>query len=285
MGVKIITAYDRSDFILASIHNLKSILIEELIVVSLVILIFLWHPPSALIPIITIPVTVLVAFIPLRMMGVSLNIMSLGGIAIAIGAVVDAAIVVVEQTHKRLEEWQRGDGTEPYHAVVVRAIKEVGGASFFALLVIAVSFLPVLALDCPRACISRPTARWSAGHDIEYRRLHLPHRIGKCCLGFRPSSPTSAPATGPGAMPVGSVTPTNATPDFSNAPARCTRGWPRRVGRTLAGGRCGGATGAAGGRIDGLARCRARIVTIWNIGQKRLCGAPICPDLVTPWTP
>ena len=157
-GVKIITAYDRSDLILASIHNLKSILIEELIVVSLVILIFLWHPPSALIPIITIPVTVLVAFIPLRMMGVSLNIMSLGGIAIAIGAVVDAAIVVVEQTHKRLEEWQRGDGTEPYHAVVVRAIKEVGGASFFALLVIAVSFLPVLALEAQEGRLFKPLA-------------------------------------------------------------------------------------------------------------------------------
>ena len=157
-GVKIITAYDRSNLILASIHNLKSILIEELVVVSLVILIFLWHPPSALIPIITVPVTVLVAFIPLRMMGISLNIMSLGGIAVAIGAVVDAAIVVVEQTHKRLEEWQRGDRTEPYHAVVVRAVKEVGGASFFALLVIAVSFLPVLALEAQEGKLFKPLA-------------------------------------------------------------------------------------------------------------------------------
>jgi copper/silver efflux system protein len=91
-GVKLVTAYDRSELILASIRNLKSILIEELIVVSIVILIFLWHPPSALIPIFTIPVAVIVAFIPMRMMGLSMNVMSLGGIAIAIGAVVDASI-------------------------------------------------------------------------------------------------------------------------------------------------------------------------------------------------
>jgi Cu(I)/Ag(I) efflux system membrane protein CusA/SilA len=157
-GVKIITAYDRSELILASIRNLKSILIEELIVVSVVILIFLWHPPSALIPIFTIPIAVVVAFIPMRMMRISLNIMSLGGIAIAIGAVVDASIVVVEQTHKRLEEWQRSDRTEPYHAVVVRAVKEVGGASFFALLVIAVSFLPVLALEAQEGKLFKPLA-------------------------------------------------------------------------------------------------------------------------------
>ncbi|MGA2963922.1 MAG: CusA/CzcA family heavy metal efflux RND transporter [Candidatus Korobacteraceae bacterium] len=157
-GVRIITAYDRSELILASIRNLKSILIEELIVVSVVILIFLWHPPSALIPIFTIPIAVVVAFIPMRMMGISLNMMSLGGIAIAIGAVVDASIVVVEQTHKRLEEWQRGNRTEPYHAVVVRAVKEVGGTSFFALLVIAVSFLPVLALEAQEGKLFKPLA-------------------------------------------------------------------------------------------------------------------------------
>ena len=102
-GVKLVTTYDRSELILASIDNLKHTLIEELIVVGLVILIFLWHVPSAIIPILTIPVAVLISFIPMHAMGMSSNIMSLGGIAIAVGAMVDAAIVVVEQTHKKLE--------------------------------------------------------------------------------------------------------------------------------------------------------------------------------------
>jgi Cu(I)/Ag(I) efflux system membrane protein CusA/SilA len=137
-GVKLVTAYDRSELILASIDNLKHTLIEELAVVALIILIFLWHFPSAAIPIITIPVAVMISFIPMRMMGMTANIMSLGGIAIAIGAMVDAAIVVVEQTHKKLEEWQRTGRKEDYHSVVVNAVKEVAGPSFFALLVIAV---------------------------------------------------------------------------------------------------------------------------------------------------
>jgi copper/silver efflux system protein len=157
-GVELVTAYDRSELILASIKNLKHILLEELIVVSIVIFIFLWHPPSAIIPIFTIPVAVLLAFIPMHFMGVSANIMSLGGIAIAIGAVVDAAIVVVEQTHKRLEEWQRGDQSEPYFNVVVNAVKEVGGPSFFALLVIAASFIPVLALEAQEGKLFKPLA-------------------------------------------------------------------------------------------------------------------------------
>jgi copper/silver efflux system protein len=101
--VKVVTAYDRSELILASIDNLKHTLIEELAVVALVILIFLWHVPSAVIPIVTIPVAVLISFVPMRLMGINANIMSLGGIAIAVGAMVDAAIVVVEQTHKKLE--------------------------------------------------------------------------------------------------------------------------------------------------------------------------------------
>jgi len=105
-GLKIMPIYDRSELIKRSIDNLKSTLIEVILTVSLVILLFLGHVPSALIPIITIPVAVLISFIPFRMMGVSANIMSLGGIAIAIGALVDAAIVVVEQTHKKLEDWQ-----------------------------------------------------------------------------------------------------------------------------------------------------------------------------------
>ena len=113
-GVKIVPVYDRSDLILRSIDNLKSTLIEVILTVALVILLFLWHIPSALIPMITIPVAVLLSFIPFRMMGITANIMSLGGIAIAIGALVDAAIVVVEQTHKNLEQWERRAGKEDY---------------------------------------------------------------------------------------------------------------------------------------------------------------------------
>src|ERR1019366_1992317 len=137
---------------------LKRTLIEELAVVALIILIFLWNMSSAAIPIITIPVAVMISFIPMRMMGMTANIMSLGGIAIAIGAMVDAAIVVVEQTHKKLEEWQRTGRKEDYHTVVVNAVKEVGGPSFFALLVIAVSFLPVLTLEAQEGRLFKPLA-------------------------------------------------------------------------------------------------------------------------------
>lgn len=157
-GVHIVTAYDRSDLILRSIDNLKSTLIEELVVVSLVIVVFLWHLPSAMIPVITIPVAILISFIPMKAMGLTSNIMSLGGIAIAIGAMVDAAIVVVEQTHKKLEEWERGGRQGDYREVVVSAVKEVGGPSFFALLVIAVSFLPVLTLEAQEGRLFKPLA-------------------------------------------------------------------------------------------------------------------------------
>ena len=116
--------------------------------VSLVILIFLWHIPSALIPILTIPIAVLISFIPMHAMGMTSNIMSLGGIAIAIGAMVDAAIVVVEQTHKKLEARDAGlDASTITSARSSSAVKEVGGPSFFSLLVIAVAFLPVFTLE------------------------------------------------------------------------------------------------------------------------------------------
>ncbi len=157
-GVKLVTAYDRSDLILRSIDNLKQTLIEELIIVSLVILIFLWHVPSAIIPVLTIPIAILISFIPMHAMGITANIMSLGGIAIAVGAMVDAAIVVVEQTHKKLEEWERTGRPGDYHRVVIDAVKEVGGPSFFALLVIAVSFLPVLALEAQEGRLFKPLA-------------------------------------------------------------------------------------------------------------------------------
>ena len=155
-GVEVVTTYDRSELILRSIENVKKILTEELVVVSAVILLFLWHIPSALIPIVTIPVAIIISFIPMKLMGVTSNIMSLGVIAIAIGALVDAAIVVVEQTHKKLEEWERAGRPRDYREVVIEAVKEVGGPSFFALLVIAVSFLPVFALEAQEGRCSSP---------------------------------------------------------------------------------------------------------------------------------
>ena len=157
-GVKILPIYDRSDLISRAIDNLKATLTEVIFTVALVILLFLWHLPSAIIPLITIPVAVLLSFIPFRMMGITANIMSLGGIAIAIGALVDAAIVVVEQTHKKLEEWDKGGRQQDYRTVIVSAIKQVAGPSFFALLVIGVSFIPVLALEAQEGRLFKPLA-------------------------------------------------------------------------------------------------------------------------------
>lgn len=157
-GVRLVTTYDRSDLIERSIKTLKSTLIEELIIVSLIIMIFLWHIPSAIIPIITIPVAVIISFIPMYGMGLTANIMSLGGIAIAIGAMVDAAIVVVEQTHKKLEHWDADGRPGDFKSVVVAAVKEVGGPSFFALLVIAVSFMPIFALEAQEGRLFKPLA-------------------------------------------------------------------------------------------------------------------------------
>jgi Cu(I)/Ag(I) efflux system membrane protein CusA/SilA len=157
-GVKVVTAYDRSSLIERSIDTLRKTLREELIVVAAIILIFLWHVPSALIPLITLPVAVLISFIPLKAMGLTANIMSLGGIAIAIGELVDAAIVVVEQTHKKLEEWERNGRQGSYQRVVIEAVKEVGPPSFYSLLVIAVSFLPVLTLEAQEGRLFKPLA-------------------------------------------------------------------------------------------------------------------------------
>jgi copper/silver efflux system protein len=157
-GVKIVPIYDRSELIKSSIDTLKSTTIEIMITVALVILVFLWHIPSALIPLITIPLAVLVSFLPFRGMGITANIMSLGGIAIAIGALVDAAIVVVEQTHKKLEAWERDGRPGDHKDVIIAAVKEVGGPSFFALIVIAVSFLPILTLEAQEGRLFKPLA-------------------------------------------------------------------------------------------------------------------------------
>jgi Cu(I)/Ag(I) efflux system membrane protein CusA/SilA len=157
-GVRIVTTYDRADLIERSIENLKGTLKEELIIVSIVIIIFLWHLPSALIPIVTIPIAILLSFIPLESLGLTANIMSLGGIAVAIGAMVDASVVSVEQIHKKLERWEAEGRPTSYRDVILTAIKEVGGPSFFALLVIAVSFLPVFTLEAQEGRLFKPLA-------------------------------------------------------------------------------------------------------------------------------
>jgi Cu(I)/Ag(I) efflux system membrane protein CusA/SilA len=157
-GVQIVTTYDRSELIAASIHTLKHELLIEMLIVSLIILLFLWHVPSALIPIFTLPAAVILAFIPMRLFGINANIMSLGGIAVAIGALVDAAVVVVENAHKKLEMWESGGRVGDYKEVLITAIQEVGRPSFYSLLVIALSFLPIFALEAQEGKLFKPLA-------------------------------------------------------------------------------------------------------------------------------
>ncbi|MCB0406675.1 MAG: efflux RND transporter permease subunit, partial [Bdellovibrionales bacterium] len=157
-GVEIVETYNRSELIQRSIRTLTHELVLEMVVVALVIMIFLLHIPSALVPIITLPTAVVISFILMYLMGVSANIMSIGGIAIAIGAMVDAAIVVVENCHKKLEEWKERGGKGSIDEVIISAIKEVGPASFYSLLVIAVSFLPIFALEAQEGRLFKPLA-------------------------------------------------------------------------------------------------------------------------------
>ncbi len=145
-GVEVVTVYDRSHLIQESIDNLKHELVLVSIIVSLVILFFLWHFPSALVPIITIPVSVLLSFIPMYFMGITANIMSLAGIILSIGVLVDGAVVEVENAYKKIELWQEQGRPGSFHDVRLGALKEVGPAVFFSLAVIAVSFLPVFTL-------------------------------------------------------------------------------------------------------------------------------------------
>ncbi|MCB9026431.1 MAG: efflux RND transporter permease subunit [Bdellovibrionaceae bacterium] len=157
-GVEIIETYDRSSLIQRSVNTLTHELIVEMIVVALVIIIFLLHLPSALVPIITLPTAVIISFILMRWMNVSANIMSLGGIAIAIGAMVDAAIVMVENCHKKIEEWQSSGQKGSARDIIIASIKEVGPASFYSLLVIAVSFIPIFALEAQEGRLFKPLA-------------------------------------------------------------------------------------------------------------------------------
>ena len=157
-GVKIVPVYDRSVLVNRTISNTQQTILEVVVTVVLIILVFLWHFPSAVIPLVTMPAAVLLSYIPCRALGVSVNIMSLAGIAIAFGELIDASIVVVEQTHKRLDEWQSGSDPRDARQVVISAIKEVARPTFFCLLIIAISFLPILTLEAEEGRMFRPLA-------------------------------------------------------------------------------------------------------------------------------
>jgi Cu(I)/Ag(I) efflux system membrane protein CusA/SilA len=157
-GVKVVPIYDRSELIHRTVDSTRDTILEVVVTVVLIILVFLWHFPSAAIPLVTMPAAVLISFIPLRLMGISVNVMSLAGVAIAFGELIDASIVVVEQTHKKLERWEKDGSPGKHRDVVLSAVKEVAGPTFFALLVIAISFLPVLTLEGQEGRMFRPLA-------------------------------------------------------------------------------------------------------------------------------
>lgn len=154
-GTEIVPVYDRSDLIHRAIATLKTTLIEESVIVALVCIVFLLHVRSALVAIITLPLGILIAYICMHALGLSSNIMSLGGIAIAIGAMIDAAIVMIENAHKHLERAPEGKSRTE---IIVEAACEVGPALFFSLLIITVSFLPIFALEAQEGRLFKPLA-------------------------------------------------------------------------------------------------------------------------------
>ena len=162
-GVEIVPAYDRSSLILRAVRNLGSTLVEEFIIVTLVCAFFLFHIRSALVAIVTLPIGILAAFIVMHHQGVNANIMSLGGIAIAIGAMVDAAVVMIENAHKHIERWQHAHpgtalkGDEQWR-VIGESAAEVGPALFFSLLIITLSFIPVFTLEAQEGRLFAPLA-------------------------------------------------------------------------------------------------------------------------------
>ncbi|MDI6744375.1 MAG: CusA/CzcA family heavy metal efflux RND transporter [Thermodesulfovibrionales bacterium] len=157
-GMKIITTYDRSDLIHRSIDTLKEEIIKLSIAVSVVCIVFLFHLPSALVVILTLPIAIIISFICMYYLGVTSNIMSLSGIAIAIGAMVDASIIMVENAHKKLEDWELHGRHGSRVEVIIDAAKEVGPSLFFALLVITVGFLPVFTLQAQAGRLFKPLA-------------------------------------------------------------------------------------------------------------------------------
>ena len=157
-GVEVVTTYDRSDLIERAIGTVTDKLVEEIIVVSLIILLFLWHVPSSIVPILTIPISVILAFIPMYLMGLNANLMSLAGIAISIGVLVDGAIVEVENAYNKIYLWQAGGKKGDFHTVRLEALLEVGPSVFFSLLVIAVAFVPVFTLVDQEGRLFKPLA-------------------------------------------------------------------------------------------------------------------------------
>jgi Cu(I)/Ag(I) efflux system membrane protein CusA/SilA len=157
-GVEVVTTYDRSGLIERAMGTVKEKLVEEILVVCLVILLFLWHFPSSIIPIVTIPLSVVLAFIPMRLAGVDANLMSMAGIAISIGVLVDGAIVEVENAYNRIHRWMAEGRKGDFHHVRLQALLEVGPGVFFSLLVIAVAFLPVFTLVDQEGRLFRPLA-------------------------------------------------------------------------------------------------------------------------------
>ena len=157
-GVEVVTTYDRSELIVRAIDTVEDKLIEEMIVVSIIILIFLWHIPSSVVPIITIPVSVALAFIPMKLMGMNANLMSLAGIAISVGVLVDGAIVEVENAYNKIYHWIKDGKKGDFYQVRLEALTEVGPGVFFSLLVIAVAFMPIFTLLDQEGRLFRPLA-------------------------------------------------------------------------------------------------------------------------------
>ncbi|HGT2643498.1 TPA: efflux RND transporter permease subunit [Legionella pneumophila] len=157
-GIKIVPVYDRSNLIREAISTANWNLIEELVVVGLLIIVFLGHFRSALIPIITLPLAILISFIPIYFLHVGLNIMSIGGIIVAVGDMVDAAIIMVDNAHKRLADWEAKGSPGDRTQVLIDSAKEVGPAIFSSLLVIAISFMPVFTLEAQEGRLFSPLA-------------------------------------------------------------------------------------------------------------------------------
>jgi Cu(I)/Ag(I) efflux system membrane protein CusA/SilA len=170
-GMKIVVTYDRSDLIHRSIDTLKEEIGKLAIAVSVVCIVFLFHIPSALVVILTLPVAIIISFILMHFLNVTSNIMSLSGIAIAIGAMVDASIIMVENAHKKLEEWESAGRQGSRIDVIIHAAQEVGPSLFFSLLVITVGFLPVFTLEAQAGRLFKPLAYTNAGaHDPVHSR-------------------------------------------------------------------------------------------------------------------
>ncbi|MBL0164696.1 MAG: efflux RND transporter permease subunit [Xanthomonadales bacterium] len=190
-GVEVVTTYDRSELIIAAVDNLRSKLIEEFLIVALVCLLFLWHLRSSLVAVITLPLGVLAAFIVMHYQGISANLMSLGGIAIAIGAMVDASVVMIENTHKHIERWNLANPDRTLHnderwVLVGKSVGEVGPALFFSLLVITLSFLPVFALGAQEGRLFKPlafTKTWSMAAAAGLSVTLIPVLIGYLVRG------------------------------------------------------------------------------------------------------